>query len=71
MKVKELISLLKKMPGKAEVAMRAHDNGELEIQGHVNSIYEIEDFDELRKESQDANSENDFNLHGNYVILCN
>lgn len=70
MKVKELISLLKKMPQSAEVAAKAHDNGELEIQGHITNIYEIEDFDELRKDSQDANSENDFNLHGNYVILC-
>ena len=71
MNVKELIAILKKMPKEAEVATTAHDNGELEIQGHVNYVYEVEDFDELRAQSQDANTESDFGMHGNYVILSN
>ncbi len=69
MTVKKLISELKKMPGNSEVAAKAHDNGEMEIQGHVWSVYDV-NFDDLRETSQEANTLSDFDLHGHYVILC-
>lgn len=38
MKVKELISILKKMPQTLEVGFSAHDNSDWEISSFVNSV---------------------------------
>ena len=70
MTVKKLIQILKKMPQNSTVAMTSHDNTELETQGNVNYIYDV-NFDDVRKESPDRNTENDHGLHGNYVIFGN
>jgi hypothetical protein len=66
MKVKKLMKELQKMPPNADIAMVAHDNRPLEIQGFVNDV-ELRDFDEIRKNSEESGD--DFGIKGKVVIL--
>ncbi len=71
MTVKQLIQKLKTMPQDAIVATKAHDNGELEIQGHINDVFLV-DYDEIRLEKPwliEKNPIEDMGLHGKSVIL--
>ena len=66
MNVSKLIKELQKMPKNAEIAVVAHDNRPLEVQGFVHSI-ELRDFDKIRKSGVDCGD--DFGITGKVVIL--
>lgn len=68
MTVKQLIKKLQKMPQNADVAMTAHDNRILEVQGFVREI-ELRDFDEIREEIGHQEFGFDYGITGKVVVL--